>query len=306
MIKVHDVAYVTYRAPDLDTMERFLADFGMVRSVRTESALYMRGTGRAHHIHVTRLAETAGFDSVAFLAKSAADLRSLSEATGAPVQPLAAPGGGDGLTLADPDGNAVQVVHGIATLDPLPIREPVRQNHIEQKSRLGETVRPPPGPAQIARLGHVLFKVRSYEATRDWYQRHLGLLLSDVLHDGPKDLVGFMRCDRGSEFTDHHTFGFAEGPVAHLHHSSFEVQDIDSQALGSEWLQKQGWRQFWGIGRHVLGSQIFDYWKDPFGQTLEHFTDGDLFDASKPAERLQIGPGTLHIWGPEPPPEFLD
>jgi hypothetical protein len=30
----------------------------------------------------------------------------------------------------------------------------------------------------------------------------------------------------------------------------------------------------------VLGSQIFDYWRDPWGHTLEHWTDGDLMTAS--------------------------
>ena len=37
------VAYTAYQVPDLDLMERFLVDFGMMRSVRTDSALYMRG-----------------------------------------------------------------------------------------------------------------------------------------------------------------------------------------------------------------------------------------------------------------------
>ena len=30
MIKVKDVAYVRFRAPDLDQMERFLLDFGLL------------------------------------------------------------------------------------------------------------------------------------------------------------------------------------------------------------------------------------------------------------------------------------
>ena len=29
----------------------------------------------------------------------------------------------------------------------------------------------------------------------------------------------------------------------------------------------------------MLGSQVFDYWKDPWDHVLEHFTDGDLLDA---------------------------
>ena len=52
-IKVSDMAYGRLRAPDLDVMEEFLTRFGMVRAERTNTALYMRGTDPAHHIHVT-------------------------------------------------------------------------------------------------------------------------------------------------------------------------------------------------------------------------------------------------------------
>ena len=52
IIKVTDLAYGRLRAPDLDAAEEFLTNFGMVRAERTPSALYMRGTDPAHHIHV--------------------------------------------------------------------------------------------------------------------------------------------------------------------------------------------------------------------------------------------------------------
>jgi hypothetical protein len=45
-----------------------------------------------------------------------------------------------------------------------------------------------------------------------------------------------------------------------VHHSSFEVHDMDTQLLGHDWLEEQGWKNCWGVGRHFLGSQIFDYW----------------------------------------------
>ena len=57
MIKVTDLAYGRLAAPDLDRMEEFLVDFGMVRADRTKNALYMRGTDGDHHLHVTELGE---------------------------------------------------------------------------------------------------------------------------------------------------------------------------------------------------------------------------------------------------------
>ena len=41
----------------------------------------------------------------------------------------------------------------------------------------------------------------------------------------------------------------------------------------------------WGVGRHLLGSQMYDYWRDTHGFTHEHWTDGDLLDASIPENK---------------------
>ncbi len=309
MPKIDDIAYVTYRCPDLDLAERFLGDFGMVRAARDENALYMRGAGPRHHIYVARRAATAGFDGVAFTVPSDAELAAFAALPGAgPVAALDEPGGGQRVTLRDPDGFRIDIVHGIAALPELPMREPPAANFARVKNRRGATYRVRKGPAQILRLGHVLFKVTDFQKTFDWYTRTLGMLPSDVLVAGPekKKLVAFLRCDRGATFTDHHTVAFAEGNQAHLHHSSFEIHDFDDQVLGHEWLTAQGWRNFWGIGRHVIGSQVFDYWKDPFGNTVEHYADGDLFDATKEPEYFPASPEYLSVWGPPLPADFLD
>ncbi len=46
MIRVTDVAYARFEAPDLDPMETFLVDFGLIRQHRDDDTLYMRGAGR--------------------------------------------------------------------------------------------------------------------------------------------------------------------------------------------------------------------------------------------------------------------
>jgi hypothetical protein len=35
----------------------------------------------------------------------------------------------------------------------------------------------------------------------------------------------------------------------------------------------------WGIGRHLLGSQVYDYWADPWGRVHEHWADTDRLNA---------------------------
>ena len=78
LIKVTDLAYGRLRSPDLDLAEEFLTHFGMVRSERTENALYMRGTDPAHHVHVTEKGEP-GFVGLAYYAASMDDLKRLAK-----------------------------------------------------------------------------------------------------------------------------------------------------------------------------------------------------------------------------------
>ncbi|RYC63977.1 hypothetical protein CHU98_g2239 [Xylaria longipes] len=128
-----------------------------------------------------------------------------------------------------------------------------------------------------------------------------------IVHDAENiDRTAFCRLDRGEEEVDHHVFFFAEGPVYNVHHSSYETHDFDTQVLGHDWLREKGYRNCWGVGRHVLGSQIFDYWFDPSGFIFEHYVDGDLVNADEPTHRSQDGPGSLHVWGPDVPSAFLE
>lgn len=60
------------------------------------------------------------------------------------------------------------------------------------------------------------------------------------------------------------------------------------------------------MGRHLLGSQVFDYWLDPWGRKHEHFADGDLFTGSHETERHPIDRSPIALWGPEPPPDFVE
>jgi hypothetical protein len=55
----------------------------------------------------------------------------------------------------------------------------------------------------------------------------------------------------------------------------------------------------------VVGSQIYDYWRDPFGNVVEHWTDGDLLNAKSEAGGVPIaGPGPDSHWGPPAPSPF--
>src|SRR5207244_12103989 len=124
LIKVTDLAYGRLRAPDLDTAEEFLTHFGMVRSARTPTALYMRGTDGAHHLHVTEKGDP-GFVGLAYYAASLDDLKKVAKAPGASaIEEIDEPGGGQRVRPEEPNGYQIEVVYGIKKLKTIPRRRP--------------------------------------------------------------------------------------------------------------------------------------------------------------------------------------
>jgi catechol-2,3-dioxygenase len=177
-------------------------------------------------------------------------------------------------------------------------------NRGSERHRLGTVHRPPAGPSSVKRLGHIVLKVVDFQTSRAWYQSNLGFLASDEIYMGAEEnvLMAFMRCDLGEEYTDHHTLGLLQTGEPGFEHAAFEVEDVDSLMAGHDHLAKAEYRHHAGIGRHILGSQIFDYWQDPWGHTVEHYTDGDLLNAGTETGRStpQVALGTL--WGQAPNP----
>lgn len=304
MIKVQDVAYVRFSAPDLEAMERFAAAFGLVLTARDGDTLYHRGTDPSPYCHVTELGEPA-FRGVAFEAASEQDLHAAAKIPGASaVEKIDAPGGGQRVRLSDPDGYPIELVHGREALEQLPVPTAKGVNRGSDRRRLGSVHRPPLGPASVKRLGHLVLKVSDFRVSQNWYQSNFGLISSDEIYLGDKEnlLSAFMRCDRGETYTDHHTLAVAQLGEPGFEHAAFEVEDLDSVMAGHDHLKSAEYQHHAGVGRHVLGSQIFDYWQDPWGHVVEHFADGDLLNAGQPTvtNGAEVALGTL--WGSAPSP----
>ncbi len=304
LIKVQDVIYPRLRVPDLEKMERFLVDFGMEVSARTADTLYLRGTEIDHHIHVIERGAPA-IAGLAFQARSMEDLSKLSSAKGASkVEPTNEPGGGYRVVMTDPAGFQVETVFGIEALERIPV-ESLGLNLGPRVERKSEFKRVTDRPARIKRLGHVGINVVDPDAVFDWYHAHFGILRADSISIGDINLAHFCRMDRDEGYTDHHSvlIGRAPDGIPGLNHMSWEVSDLDDMWIGQERLLDAEHDHTWGIGRHTLGSQIFDYWRDPWGQIHEHYTDGDLVNEAH--EWTVHGPeGAASQWGPQMPDHF--
>ena len=308
VIKAAGLAHTIFEKPDLDRLEAFLLDFGLTGAARTADALYMRGAGPAHHIHVARKGSSSRFIGLALRAERREDLDRIAAVPGASaIERIEEPGGGERVVLFDPHGFRVEVIHGQSLLDPLPVREPLPINTPFRKPRVNTGQRAPDAPPAVVRLGHAVLEVVDFLKAVSWYMSHFGFIPSDVLCLPDGSPVGaFLRLDRGDEPTDHHTLMIASSIEAGHNHSAYELVDLDAVGLGHRLLAGRGYRTAWGIGRHLLGSQVFDYWRDPWGDKVEHYADGDVFDSRQPTGYHLLTRDSQHQWGPDFPADFVD
>jgi len=303
LVKAIDTAYILFQVPDLARQKAFLEDFGMVEAQQTGSSLYMRGYGPSPYIYVAQQGAEAGFLGAGFTVAALEDLQRVAQHTGLPIEDLEGPGGGRRVRLTDPDGFGVDLVWGRETVAPLETRRDLFPVNLpDRKQRINRGQRAPLAPSAVERFGHYVLMVSDFSRSWQWYRKHLGILPTDVQCTGTgTPVLAFCRLDRGSEPADHHTVVLAGGPRAAYMHSAYETVDHDAIGQGQQYLKQKGWNHFWGIGRHILGSQIFDYWLDPYGQEVEHYADGDVFDNSYPTQYHLMDRGGLWAWGNDVP-----
>jgi catechol 2,3-dioxygenase-like lactoylglutathione lyase family enzyme len=148
------------------------------------------------------------------------------------------------------------------------------------------------------RLGHAVIGTTDFAATAAFFRDGLGFKVSDLMGE----MGAFLRCS-----TDHHNILVLAAPVAFLHHTAWQVEDIDEIGRGAaSMLEDHPERHVWGLGRHHGGSNFFWYLKDPAGNFSEYYSDLDtiLDDQLWKPEVLEGAKG-LFNWGPPPPPSFI-
>ena len=148
------------------------------------------------------------------------------------------------------------------------------------------------------RLGHTVAGTVDIAATTRFMVDGLGFKVSDYIGDKG----AFLRCSN-----DHHNFLALQSPVNYLHHTSWQVNDLDDVGRGaSAMLEGRPERHVWGLGRHFAGSNFFWYLKDPAGNFSEYFSDMDCIPEDEIwAPEVLEGAAGLFSWGPPPPPSFL-
>ena len=141
--------------------------------------------------------------------------------------------------------------------------------------------------ARPIRIGHVVFTIpkEGAAAATAFYRERLKFRLSDRA----EDTGDFMRCE-GS--MDHHSLFLAhQMDRAGFGHAAYELRDFDEIMLGGKHMENCGWTTRTLPDRHILGSNLFWYFKSPCGGATEYFADMDRLDESWEPRIFETNPG---------------
>jgi catechol 2,3-dioxygenase-like lactoylglutathione lyase family enzyme len=154
------------------------------------------------------------------------------------------------------------------------------------------------GPVRPRKLGHVVIGSTDAAATQKFFTDGIGFKISDEV----PGMAAFMRCS-----TDHHNVLVQQAPLNFLHHTSWQVDDVDEVGRGaSAMLAADPGRHVWGLGRHYIGSNFFWYLRDPAGNFSEYYSDLDcIVDDALWKPGVFTDARALYAWGPAVPPSFL-
>lgn len=272
---------VALNVPDLAAAEIFYTRVWHLAVVsRADDVVYLRGTGSDHHLlALHRGTGTPQIRHVTLRARNAEALAAIADATlragGAVLVPpggVADPAGGLGLTIRDPDGRVIQVVHGDA----------MNTDAHEAKDR-------------PVRLAHVVLNSHDVDATQRWFAQAFGFTLADRTR-----IMAFLNCDR-----DHHSVAIGITDNDALNHIAFLMPDLESVMRGGGRMKDAGHAIEWGPGRHGPGDNAFNYFIDPFGIVVEYTAEVEQIDATHvargPAD-WTWPPGRVDQWGISAPP----
>ncbi len=295
---VHSLHRFVFSVPDLGAAVKFYTDFGLdVR--RRGGRADLRTHGNAHRWG--EVFQGNGAKRLEYLSFGAypedydgiiARIKTLGIELTSPHALADKPG----TWFADPDGTLIELVVS-PKVSPA---EKAAQAAEARKAGVGAA------PARSAirqvhprRLSHVLLFSSDVPRSVKFYSDTLGLRLSD--HCGEN--IAFMH---GAHCSDHHVLAFARSDGPGLHHSSWDVASIDEVGLGMQQMMDAGHANGWGVGRHVLGSNYFNYVRDPWGSFAEYSYDID-FIGSDTEWRAQDHPpeDSFYVWGPRPPEDFV-
>jgi catechol 2,3-dioxygenase-like lactoylglutathione lyase family enzyme len=290
---LHGLGKVTIGVPNVEETIAYYRDFGLAHLGQGRFATRDGGEQlELVHAPLRRLVQlTVAADDPGDIASIAARLRRL----GVPFTAEAA-----SLHTAEPvTGTAVRVeVRPRVVSDPPAAATPYNgPGRVERLGRAPFLARKE--PVRPRKLGHAVIGSTDLATTMGFFTDGLGFKISDLMGDR----AAFLRCS-----ADHHNVLVMAAPVGFLHHTSWQVDDIDDVGRGAHaMLEGNPERHIWGLGRHYAGANFFWYLRDPAGNFSEYYSDMDCIPEDELwTPEVLHGLQGLYAWGPPPPPSFLE
>jgi catechol-2,3-dioxygenase len=292
-VSVHRLTSVTVGVPDVAANVAFYEEFGL--SQTAPGVLASRDGGdQLRLVPADRrrlLTLGLGVDDADDLDRIASDVTRL----GLPVERNT-----DSVRVVDP-GTGVEVIvseaERIVSTDPIEVPASNSPGRVERR-QARSTGLDRTGPVRPRKLGHVVVGSVDSELSHRLFVEGLGFKASDHV----KGHASFLRCS-----TDHHNVLLQAAPIQFLHHTSWQVDDVDEIGRGATaLLNNDPDRNVWGLGRHYIGSNYFWYFRDPAGNFAEYYADLDVIvdDELWTPETFDDMRG-LYAWGPDVPAEFI-
>ena len=294
---VHSIDHFAVQVPDLAEAQAFYEAFGLdVRAENSGLGLYTRGHDQCWAHFSSGPVKQLRYLSFGIFAEDEAALAAHLDASGA--------------TRIDPLSGAPASGVWIEGFDGLPINIRVAAKCSPDGKTRFETTSTGPGQSGAVfnsaapkvhprNLSHFAIYTADVIGATAWYENMLGLRLSD----GSGPVVAFLHGVHGS---DHHLLALVGSTHRGMHHSSWDVASFQDVGLGSAQMFRAGYKQGWGVGRHVLGGNYFYYARDPWGSYAEFSADIDYIPADCDWPAAQHAPeDSFYLWGPDVPPELV-
>jgi len=290
MIKVVRLSHAELETHDPTRLAEFYTSiFGLAEMGKDKDRVFL-GTSTGQLALVLRHSSNTGCSKATFQVAPQIELsevtRSLqAKGIAAKAQSDPAPGIGKLITFDDANGTTIEICNEGQLVAP--------------NKRAASAILP-------LKLGHLAFRVKDLHATTKFYTDVLGFRVSDWR----KDIYAFLRCG-----PDHHTMNIVAGDRPKLHHMAFEVRDGSALLAASDFLGVNGLQIEWGPGRHIIGGNMFVYFRNPDANIMELYADMaqmkheelGAFEVrpwhwDRPYRPKDWPPSTLsNLWGPPPP-----
>src|SRR5262245_29823162 len=260
---------------DVPASARFYTEvWGLASAGSDRDAVYLLGTGAAHHVLALHCRPHTELLGIPFSARGReptdalhAALKRADDGPAAGPAGIPAPGGRSGSAFTDREGRIFRAIAG---------------DERRADAR--------PAPGRPHGLAHVVLNSADVPHATAFFVDVLGFRLTDQTR-----MMDFVTCN-----DHHHNIAFAHVDAATLNHIAFELPDLESVMRGAGRLRDAGFRIEWGVGRHGPGNNVFAYFVGPEDFEVEYTGEVNRVDASYRVGRpedWQWPPGRVDHWG---------